>query len=217
MLDHLRIELEKKAKPQNKDPMEAYMKHKFTFLGVKSPERREASKAILMELRNEKDIQWDFVFNCFEQEEREFHYIACDYLRKVQRKLTHDDLANVKSLICTHSWWDTVDALAIEVGTIGHKHPEIRQSVLPEWSKGENLWLRRVSIIHQLRYKEKTDLEFLASSIQSNLGSKKFFINKAIGWALRSYSAVNPRWVIQFCDSHDLHSLSKKEALRKIN
>ena len=217
MLDHLRIELEKKAKPQNKDPMEAYMKQKFSFLGVKSPERREASKAILMELRNEKDIQWDFVFNCFEQEEREFHYVACDYLRKVQKKLNYEDVSNLKNLICTHSWWDTVDALAIEVGAIGHKHPEIRHFELLDWSKNKDLWLRRASIIHQLKYKEKTDLNFLTLAIENNLGSKEFFINKAIGWALRNYSAVNPNWVIDFCKTHDLHSLSRKEALRKIN
>lgn len=213
----LKKDLSEKGNSENASGMKCYMKGHFEFFGIKSADRKIISRPILDKILNSSYLIWNFIFECFEQDEREFHYIACDYLRKVQRKLTHDDLANVKSLICTHSWWDTVDALAIEVGAIGHKHPEIRQSVLPEWSKGENLWLRRVSIIHQLRYKEKTDLEFLASSIQSNLGSKKFFINKAIGWALRSYSAVNPRWVIQFCDSHDLHSLSKKEALRKIN
>jgi 3-methyladenine DNA glycosylase AlkD len=49
------------------------------------------------------------------------------------------------------------------------------------------------------------------------LGSKEFFINKAIGWMLREYSKRNPEWVKKFVQKTNLHSLSRKEALKVIN
>jgi len=48
------------------------------------------------------------------------------------------------------------------------------------------------------------------------LGSKEFFINKAIGWALREYSKTNLQWVIDFASKTKLSPLSKREALRLI-
>ena len=62
--------------------------------------------------------------------------------------------------------------------------------------------------------KDKLDQDLLSHTIHHLLGSNEFFINKAIGWVLREYSRTNPTWVIDFVSSTNLHSLSKKEALR---
>jgi len=48
------------------------------------------------------------------------------------------------------------------------------------------------------------------------LGSKEFFINKAIGWVLREYSRANPKWVLEFANKTELNTLSRREALRLI-
>jgi 3-methyladenine DNA glycosylase AlkD len=48
-------------------------------------------------------------------------------------------------------------------------------------------------------------------------GSKEFFINKAIGWALREYSKTNAEWVINFTENTQLANLSKREALKWLN
>lgn len=47
--------------------------------------------------------------------------------------------------------------------------------------------------------------------IQQNLNSKEFFINKAIGWALREYSKTDPEWVGVFMNDTPLHPLSQRE------
>lgn len=51
-----------------------------------------------------------------------------------------------------------------------------------------------------------------------NLGSSEFFINKAIGWALRDYSKTNPDWVRKFVDEYreQLAPLSVREASKYI-
>ena len=48
------------------------------------------------------------------------------------------------------------------------------------------------TIDHQLLRKEETDTEVLEKILVNNLGQTEFFINKAIGWALRDYSKTNP-------------------------
>ena len=50
--------------------------------------------------------------------------------------------------------------------------------------------------------------------ICENLGSKEFFINKAIGWALRQYTRVDPQGVRQFVAETPLNPLSAREALK---
>lgn len=83
-----------------------------------------------------------------------------------------------------------------------------------EWAENDNIWLRRVAIDFQLKYKKKTDTELLEKIIVCNLNSNEFFINKAIGWSLREYSKINAEWVQSFIErnSDGLSSLSRKEA-----
>jgi 3-methyladenine DNA glycosylase AlkD len=82
------------------------------------------------------------------------------------------------------------------------------------WSMSDNLWLRRVAINYQRKLKEKTNTELLEKIICNNLGTKEFFINKAIGWSLREYSKVNPDWVREFLRKYEskLAKLSIREA-----
>jgi 3-methyladenine DNA glycosylase AlkD len=46
--------------------------------------------------------------------------------------------------------------------------------------------------------------------------STEFFIQKAIGWALRDYSRFNPKGVLEFVAEVKLKPLSKREAIRNI-
>ena len=71
-----------------------------------------------------------------------------------------------------------------------------------QWSLDEDKWVRRVAIEHQLLRKDKMNIDLLAEIIENNLGNNEFFINKAIGWALRDYSKTNPVWVKQFIFDH---------------
>ena len=82
------------------------------------------------------------------------------------------------------------------------------------WSVDDDLWLRRIAIDHQLLRKDQTDTALLEEIIVANLGQQEFFINKAIGWALRDYSKTDPGWVRAFIGRHrdGLAPLSVREA-----
>lgn len=90
---------------------------------------------------------------------------------------------------------------------------------MKKWSVDENIWIRRVSLLHQLSLKEKTNTKLLKEVILNNLDEEEFFIRKAIGWALREYAKTDEQWVIDFVDMYEeqLSSLSVREALKNIN
>ena len=114
----------------------------------------------------------------------------------------------------TKSWWDTVDILDRVVGSLVYDHPELEEIIL-KWSLSDNIWLRRVAIDHQLLRKEKTNVQLLEKILLHNLNQTEFFINKAIGWALRDYSKTNPTWVAGFIEKTRkewLTLVSKKQA-----
>ena len=118
-----------------------------------------------------------------------------------------------RSLITEKSWWDSTDVIDRIVGDIALRYTEVN-TVLLAWSTDDNIWLRRVAIDHQLLRKQHTDTALLEKIICNNLGQKEFFINKAIGWALRDYSKTNPEWVQGFINRHrhKMAKLSLREA-----
>ena len=145
--------------------------------------------------------------------EREFQYLALDYLVALKDSLQPEDIYHLQTLILMKSWWDTVDKLAaIPVGSICLQHPEVVQNCLLPWADSDNIWLARTAILYQLKFKSSTDTEVLSSIIEKNTNSKEFFINKAIGWALREYSKTDREWVREFVNTHTLAPLSIREA-----
>jgi len=193
--------------------MSKYMLNKFEYIGIKTPERREIFKNFFKEYKNEEKIDWEFVNKCWENKYREFQYITADYLKNMKDKLSIDDIPKFKRLILKKSWWDTIDNLDMTIGTLALKDSNVNK-ILLEWSLDENIWLRRIAIDHQLLRKEKTNIELLEKILKNNLGQAEFFINKAIGWALRDYSKTNPEWVKNFIEKNreNMAKLSIKEA-----
>ncbi|HLR92199.1 MAG TPA: DNA alkylation repair protein [Atopostipes sp.] len=219
----------------NKNPkkisgMEKYMRNQFKFLGIQAAERRELARLFLNQLtkktrerwKNKSDsnqsvVGWETLFFLWELPEREFQLVGIDYLKRVQEYFVLEDLKHLKQLVLTKSWWDTVDSLAKNVGTIVSKEPKLTET-MRDWSVDSNLWIRRVSILHQLSLKEKTNKELLAEVILNNVDDEEFFIRKAIGWALREYAKTNEQWVVDFVEinKEDLSPLSYREATKNI-
>lgn len=216
--DGLFASLEKSRNPERAIPMAAYMRNQFPFLGIAAAPRKKSYRNYLKLATKERYVDFEFVALCFAMEEREYHYAGADYLLAIQEFLSPEDLPVIKEFIQTKSWWDTVDILDGVAGSIVKRHPESKQ-VMIEWSQDPNLWVRRVAIDHQLLFKEKTDSALLATIIKNNLGSKEFFINKAIGWSLRDYSKTNPVWVAEFIQSYREHlaPLSIREGSKYIH
>jgi len=203
-LTDLLEEIEAAKDPKKAGPMEAYMRHQFSFLGVAAPERNKLYKK--------------YLDTCWEKESREYQYVAANYLKAMQSYLKDSDLPKLEQLVVTKSWWDTVDILDRIVGSLVYDKPEMEKLIL-QWSLSDNIWLRRVAIDHQLLRKAKTNVQLMEKILQNNLNQTEFFINKSIGWALRDYSKTNPAWVETFIEKNKerMADLSIKEASKYLS
>lgn len=204
---------EQHCNEENSKYMKKYMKDNFEFLGIRSPLRKDLQKDFFKQIDKNAPIDKELVKELWNKEYREFQYLAIDYLIKEKKKLQKSDMPFIKELITTKSWWDSVDLIASHlVGEICKRNPELVDEYILKWSKDENLWLRRASILYQIKYKENLDRIVLEKVIKENLGDKEFFIEKAIGWSLRDYSKTNKEWVRYFVKNNELSTLSKREA-----
>ncbi|ESU19155.1 alkD protein [Flavobacterium cauense R2A-7] len=199
--------------------MEAYMKNNFFFFGIKTTPRRVLFKEVWKLHKEEvKQHAREIVMELFSMKEREFHYCGIEILMKeLKKKYRKEDVQLIEKMIVTHSWWDSVDTIAkYLLGNYLAQFPEEIPKVINQFASSENMWLNRSAILFQLDYKAQTDAELLFSICEKHKASKEFFIQKAIGWALRDYSRFNPKEVTEFVVKTDLKPLSKREALRNL-
>jgi 3-methyladenine DNA glycosylase AlkD len=196
--------------------MAAYMRDQFPFLGILTPQRRALTRTIIATERDWTTSRLHAVARtCWQRDEREYQYFACDLLARHAKHQPSQLLATLEHLITTKSWWDTVDALATSVGVLVRQHPHLT-ATMDQWIDHDDLWLRRVAIIHQLRFRQATDAGRLFDHCLRRSHETEFFIRKAIGWALREHSKTDPDAVRTFVreHEHELSPLSRREALK---
>jgi len=210
---------EQNANPAQAGPMKKYMRDQFEYLGIKSPQMAALNKEFIKEYGLPPIGQLNtIVRELWSLPQREFQYAAMSLMGRLEKKVEPEFISTIEYLLVTKSWWDTVDALAGHaVGTQFKRFPDVREKYLKKWRKSDNFWLRRTTLLFQLGYKKETDFDLLCELIKENLGSDEFFINKAIGWALRQYAHTNPAPVKKFVKAtKELHPLSRREALKNI-
>ena len=204
------------AHPDQAVPMKRYMRDQFEYLGIKGPELGALLTGFyrLHGLPLLADLD-PILRDLWALPQREYQYAAAGLLSRFESDLPAAFVSTIQYLLVTKSWWDTVDTIA--TGTVGahfRRYPAVRNKIIPRWRGSDNFWLRRSAILFQLIYTADTDFDLLSDIICENLGSKEFFINKAIGWALRQYSRTDPEAVRRFVAATPLHPLSAREALK---
>src|SRR5262245_57865650 len=110
--------------PVAAEPMAAYMRDQFPFLGIATTPRTQLLRDAIggrpslaePDLVAASRALW-------RRREREYQYAACWLLRRRAAVLTPDFVPTARHLITTKSWWDTVDDLAGHVvGAIVRRH-----------------------------------------------------------------------------------------------
>ncbi len=196
----------------------AYMRNQFEFLGIQTPLRRELSKGVgkLSTELSEREL----ISLCKElwaQPEREFQYVACDLLTKNAVRLSPGFVKrDAPWFVKNKSWWDSVDSVRKSIEVVVYNNPELK-SEMEKWIDSSNIWIVRSALIHQLTLGNRTDEKLLFRLCEVRAADSEFFIAKAVGWSLRSYSYVDPKAVTKFVKEHpELTPLAKREALKAI-
>ena len=209
----------KNSNPENARAMAKYMRNHFLFFGIKTDDRRRIFKAIWKENQEEvSEKPREIALKLFAKTQRELQYCALEILiKQLKGNYRKEDIQLIEKLIVTNSWWDSVDTIAKNIlGQYLLEYPLETKKVIERFLNSENMWLNRSAILFQLGYKEKTNFDLLQFKCEKHKNSTEFFIQKAIGWALREYAKINPEAVKNFVDNTQLKPLSKKEALKNI-
>lgn len=221
LVAQVRAALAAHADPERAAGQQRYMRSAMPFHGLTTPQRRLVTRPILAAQRLATREEWEATIRRLwdEATHREERYTAIELLRhRAYRGWRDTALAPLlEHLITTGAWWDVVDATTPVVGEILRAEPGLA-SQLREWSRSDDLWLRRASIIGQLDSKGRTDVALLQDCLDANLGDREFFIRKAIGWALRQHARVDPTWVRTYVATRRtrLSPLSLREALKHL-
>lgn len=213
--EEVRAALIAAADPQKAEPMRRYMKSRMPFLGVQKSARTAALKPVFARTRFadhdsliEASAQlWDGAAH------REERYAVLALLREPRHRRLLDgaDEPFLRHLITTGAWWDLVDEASIKL--VGPLRADID---LRAWAVDDDIWIRRAAIIAQVGAKDGTDPHLLRDVIEPNTHDKRFWITKAIGWALRDYARTDPDWVREFVAGHRLAPLSVREATKHL-
>ncbi len=209
----LKTAFERTADPEKAVAMAAYMRDRFAFYGIPTPERKAIYKDLLKKQRKTGRVDWVVLDRCWEDEHREFQYFVTDYLYELRKSLALEDMPRLEKYARTRQWWDSIDLLNRVVGFVALSDRRMDE-LMRAWSTDGDFWIRRIAIEHQLGRRDRTDTGLLEEIILNNLGSDEFFINKAIGWALRDYSKTDSEWVRDFLSRHmdKMDKLSVREA-----
>lgn len=214
LVQSIRSALRDEGDPELAPAQQAYMKSTMPFLGVRVPRVRAVTRGIARGATDAAVLRDAALTLWREAAYREERYAASALmaLRPVRARL---DMVDVhEEMIRTGAWWDHVDEVTHRLTETLEAHPSEMTPLLRAWSRDDDFWVRRASIISQLGRRGATDRDLLSDVIEPNLADQEFFIRKAIGWALREFGKTDPEWVRVFADAHDLSPLSRREALR---
>jgi 3-methyladenine DNA glycosylase AlkD len=215
-VNRLRSRLESLRHSGNAAQMKRYMRGKFDFLGLRRPELQVVSRPLTREYRRANACA-DLVATVkllWRQPEREYQYMAIGLLAAKGPQLPKQTLHLVIELAQVKSWWDTIDPLSSAVmALLVREHPQLIASI-DKLNTAPNFWLRRCAILFQGRLKSATDADRLFRYCRANAADPEFFIQKAIGWALREYAKTDPSAVHTFLQNVKLTPLAYREATR---
>ena len=223
VIDEIRGLLAAAGDPERAAAQQAYMKSRLPFRGIGSPGLRAMLRPVLREHRPADRLTHEATVRALWDEvtwrEEWYAALALARHRRAREWLDGASLPLWRHLAVTGAWWDVVDEIAGHlVGEALRRDPEAVRPVMLEWSADRDLWLRRVSVLCQLRHGPDIDTELLSTVVERNVDDPSFWLRKAIGWALRQYARTDPDWVRSEVAAlgDRLSGLSRREALKHL-
>ncbi|MEO7175859.1 MAG: DNA alkylation repair protein [Saprospiraceae bacterium] len=218
LYDELMHRMKSEEHPTMAVAMSKYMRDLFPFFGVNSPMRKQIVKDFIADIGKPSIDDIPGLFELlWETPQREAQYLVRDLGEKYLKNSSPSWFPMYESFISRKSWWDTIDfVVPALMYPILSEDQDLRYEASERWNQSDNLWLVRASLIYQLKFKEKIDFEQLKRFILNHAESKEFFVQKAAAWALRQHAYLDSQAVIDFVQSTNLPSLTKREALKHV-
>ena len=199
-----------------------YLKSDLSHLGVRVPDIRAATRALLRTRQvSGRDQVLDIAATLWAQPVFELRLASVEVLIASRAVLDDRDLSMCEVRLREAHTWALVDPLAIDVvGAIAADAPDnpVVTATLSRWVEEEHFWLPRAALLSQLRIVRSKDGDpsrFFSYADQL-LEQREFFIAKAIGWVLRDMSRRHPELVFEWLlpRAHRCSAVTNKEAVK---
>lgn len=232
-IDHARAELIAQLRAQGTPERAAgekkYLRSDLNFHGVTVPQCTVILKAWLKAHPSLKsDEMGALAAALWASDWHEERTLAIFLLEERRKLLTLDHLPIIETMMREANTWAHIDEIAVHlVGALLDRHPEVMRAHLLRWAGDGNFWVRRVPVLAQNGQFRKGGGDFaLFEQIAAPMleegktwtKDERFFIRKAIGWALRELCKHHPDWVVDFVNRHHarMSGLTLREATRKL-
>tara|TARA_Y100000310_G_C20396463_1_gene675327 strand:+ start:77 stop:760 length:684 start_codon:yes stop_codon:yes gene_type:complete len=154
------------------------------FLGLYMPEIRKISH----KFKNTDFSDIQILLDSEIHEERLLGLlILVEQFPKDSEKVYNFYLENIKAV----NNWDLVDLTADKI--VGHYLFDKDKKILYDYTKSNNLWKRRISIISTFYFIKKNEFKDALKISELLLKDKQDLIHKAVGWMLREIGKRNQK------------------------
>ncbi len=189
----------------------AYLKSELEFIGVAAKPLRAVARDFLADYPEiDRSALVELVLGLWKQPVFELKAVAVALLERRTKDLEIDDFELVEGLLRRSHTWALVDWLCTKVAApLAERESGTAAAVLERWSRDDDFWIRRASMLSQLPALRAGggDFELFAVFASRMVGEKEFFIRKAIGWVLRDVSKKRPDLAFGFLSEH-VHDVS---------
>ncbi|MFW9918874.1 MAG: DNA alkylation repair protein [Candidatus Thorarchaeota archaeon] len=209
--------------PEQAKIIAGYLKtSSLEFLGVKIP---EIAKIVGKHLKGLSDDDMMALMEALWSEQIfESRRAAVDVMKKYSMKGNVDSALRI-----IDGWIDQMDTWALMdpigsncLGTLLLRKPDL-EKVFIKWSKSDNFWRRRASILPYLFLSLKQNYkpeyaERILSAVKPHIADEEFFVGKAAGWVIRELSKREPKKATKFISEHkgSMTKLVLKESSKKV-
>ncbi|MBU0708834.1 DNA alkylation repair protein [Patescibacteria group bacterium] len=223
--------------PERAEKEKAYLYSDLKHYGLSVGERRKYVKTYEKSIKGlTKREVLGLVKKFWNMPSHEEKSMAFKILKLHVAKLTLGDMSLIEKMMRESKGWAFLDNLIIPI------MPEIINNnveayrYLKKWIRDKDFWVRRSALLAQLLFfrageggdrklffdmaKSQFNESWINEAYKDKTDNKraKFFIRKAIGWALREMSAKNPKVVFNFLKANKskMSGLSFREGSRKL-
>ncbi|MDI6592040.1 MAG: DNA alkylation repair protein [Patescibacteria group bacterium] len=159
---------------------------------------QELGKLLLKE-----DWKFERLMELWKKGERDEKLIVISALGKISEKDYENSKEFLLKILNDVSDWEICDQLALRViATLAIQNPREVFSLMEEWLKSDNKWIRRLAIATippYIRAKKEESLICL-KFLNKVMREEDKDVKKAIGWALREVTKKDPDSVFEFLE-----------------
>lgn len=221
--------LREQGEPGRAAKEKAYLKSDLRFHGVTTPEINALLKTWRAAHRQAPpDDVAALAGRLWASDWHEERTLGIFLLQTVARKLTLTHLPLIEQMLHEVNTWAHLDEIAVHVvGPLLANYPAEMRAALLRWATHDNFWVRRTALLaHLLSFRANQPDFALFETISAPMlhegkgwsADERFFIRKAIGWALRELATRQPALVVEYVNRYRarMSGLTFREATRKL-